>query len=350
MLFGYPIEATHENWFHECLVEILNTIHANPKVQPRWPDIIPPACQDKLKSRTSVHNRLIAYQKSIENLSSIELQQISDALIQQNNISGLLSGTCSCDTLENLPQNIHQSVKELFDTCFKLLTDLGIRDIQYKIIYDSTLHICPFCGCESFDAPGAPREALDHYLAESIYTFAAINLQNLVPMGHKCNSKYKLAKNVLFAEDGSRRTSFFPYNNGSSVQISLEKSEPFEGISGLYPLPAWNIEFSPIRDEVETWNSVFNIADRYKRDILDADFMSWLREFAAWCKSNIRNLVSEQELIDALDRYAVYMQEMGFRDRAFLKAAVFRMLHHHCMNGHERLMTLLAGVVNGGMA
>ena len=29
MLFGYPIAATAENWLHECLVEMVQTIHAN---------------------------------------------------------------------------------------------------------------------------------------------------------------------------------------------------------------------------------------------------------------------------------------------------------------------------------
>ena len=28
MLFGYPIAATAENWLHECLVEMVQTIHA----------------------------------------------------------------------------------------------------------------------------------------------------------------------------------------------------------------------------------------------------------------------------------------------------------------------------------
>ena len=29
MLFGYPIEATSENWLHECLEQILIFIHNN---------------------------------------------------------------------------------------------------------------------------------------------------------------------------------------------------------------------------------------------------------------------------------------------------------------------------------
>ncbi|MCK7494405.1 MAG: hypothetical protein MZW92_26920 [Comamonadaceae bacterium] len=61
-----------------------------------------------------------------------------------------------------------------------LLTKIGIRDRRYQAIYKSAMyHMCPFCGCEYFDAPGAPREDLDHYLAKSRYPFAAVNLEIL---------------------------------------------------------------------------------------------------------------------------------------------------------------------------
>jgi hypothetical protein len=46
VLFGYPIAATAENWLHECLVEMVQTIHANHdgrQVALAWPDIIPAA-------------------------------------------------------------------------------------------------------------------------------------------------------------------------------------------------------------------------------------------------------------------------------------------------------------------
>lgn len=46
MLFGYPIEATEENWFHDCILEIISTINTNTRQHtqvPPWPDIIPEA-------------------------------------------------------------------------------------------------------------------------------------------------------------------------------------------------------------------------------------------------------------------------------------------------------------------
>jgi hypothetical protein len=227
---------------------------------------------------------------------------------------------------------------------------LGVRDRQYEIIYNKTYHVCPFCGCENFDAPTGPREDLDHYLAESKYPFAATNLRNLVPMGHKCNSKYKLAQDILYNDDGTRRKSYYPYDD-IRVQISLETSEPFAGSYKVYPLPLWHIDFEPDAEEVLTWDTVFHIRTRYKRDFLDEYFLSWLKDFGAWCRSaQSVPISSDQELIDAIERYADLLNSAYMRELAFLKAAVFRMLHHHCRQGHERLITLIQGVIIGGMA
>lgn len=353
MLFGYPVEATAENWFHDCLVATLQTIHdslQNGQVPPTWPQMIPDFYRETLKTRSGLRDRLLTYQTALAALNNDELGQINTALIEQNEIESLLSATCNCEAINDLPQSVRQPLKDLFEFSFSLLTDLGVRDQQYGVIYQSTqYHVCPFCGCEFFDAPGAPREALDHYLAESKYPFAAVNLRNLVPMGNKCNSKYKLAQDILYTDDGARRKSFYPYSE-SNIKLSLERSEPFEGEQGLFPLPYWRIDFEPETEEVTTWNTVFHIQERYQRDILDREFMSWLREFSSWCKSANVMPNSEQEIVNALTRYCEHMETMQMRDRAFLKAAVFRMLLHHYGQGHQRLITLVNGVVVGGMA
>ena len=215
MLFGYPLEATQENWLHETLVEILGVIHSNlqnGQNPPDWPDIIPAPYRDNLIRRRGLRDRLNSYRVAVSRLDNVGLTQVINALERQNEIRDLLAGVQNCEPLEDLPETVREPIKELFAYTFTLLSDLGIRDRHYHLIYDSTpYHICPFCGCEYFDAPGAPREALDHYLAESKYPFAGTNLCNLVPMGNKCNSKYKLAQDILYNDDGERRRSFYTY-------------------------------------------------------------------------------------------------------------------------------------------
>src|SRR5262249_39806605 len=154
---------------------------------------------------------------------------------------------------------------DLFSFAFTLLSDFGVRDTMYEHIYDAIPEkVCPFCGCETFDSPRGPREALDHYLAKSIYPCAAANLQNLVPMGTKCNSRYKLSKDIIRTAAGRRRA-FFPYGTDVAT-ISLLDSIPFAGASG--DAPEWRVTFSPAVQEVETWNQVFGIETRFSRDEL----------------------------------------------------------------------------------
>jgi len=352
MLFGYPISATAANWLHECLCEILRSIHASiqaAKTPPPWPEIIPDRYRNRLQKRTGLKDRLKTYQIAVEQLTTAEQERILQALHDQNEIALLLSCQRNCEAITDLPTLIREPVKELFEFAFKLLTDLEIRDKHYKVIYDAVpSHTCPFCGCENFDAPRVPREALDHYLAESKYPFAASNLRNLVPMGNKCNSRYKLAKDILTREDGTRRKSFDPYNC-TGIRPSLENSEPFAGtVTTTGQVPRWQIEFEQNTEEVLTWDEVFHIRERYEKDVLDPKFKSWLDDFKHWCKS--ANIVpnSDQELVDGIDRYATLYEEMGISDRAFLKAAVFRMLHAHCKKGDQRLISFIRTVIGLG--
>jgi len=361
MLFGYPIEATTENWLHECLEQILKFIHSNLAsgcTSTDWVAAISEPYQARLRTRLSVTSKpnpkklslgdkINNYQKSLVALTELERLQILKAFSDQNNIAVLLSGDSTCETIADLPEVIHEPVKTLFESAFSLLTDLEIRDKHYKLIYDaSKYHVCPFCGCECFDAPGAKREALDHYLPEKKYPFAAANLRNLVPMGNKCNSRYKLAQDILVREDGTRRKSFDPYNL-QKITICLENSQPFSGTIGKTgePLPKWIIDFSVDTDEVTTWDEVFKIRERYERDVLDEGFNSYLREFGNYCRSWDSIPTSKEELLDAISRYASFQENNGFKDQAFLKAAVFRMLYVRCQNGDQRLINFIRDVV-----
>jgi len=315
VLYGYPIAATAENWLHKCLCEILRSIHNSlqaGKTLQSWPGIIPVAYRQKLKKRTGLRDRLKEYWKAVSSLTSTNRREVLRALYDENRIALLLACKHDCTTIDDLPAQIQQPISDLFHFAFTLLTDLGVRDQHYRAIYGAeSYHVCPFCGCEYFDAPGAPREALDHYLAESKYPFAAANLQNLVPMGNKCNSRYKLAQDILKREDGTRRKSFYPYSH-KGIKISLNNSQPFAGTDGK--MPQWCIEFDQEIEETVTWDVVFHIRERYQRDILDPFFESWLRDFSSWCRSAHVKIIPDREIIDAIARYAGYLETMGFRD------------------------------------
>lgn len=347
MLFRYPAGPAEENWLHHCLAAVMQEIHrilSEAQPFPEWPDIIPEAYRSELRSRRGLRDRIQTFYDAISALTQDDRNRIYEAFLNQNQIPQLLACGCECADIEELPEAARKPIGNLFSFGFQLLADLGVRDKVYSHIYSSIPdHLCPFCGLEYFDAPGGPREALDHYLSEVQYPFAAANLRNLVPMGHKCNSKYKLAKDILRQEDGTRRRSFDPYGTAAGVQVGLSRSRPFEGKDGR--IPAWQIDFDPAGEETTTWDEVFRIRERYERDILDEEFISWLRNFSAWCKSAQIQTGGAAAVLDALERYADFQLACGLADRSFLKAEMFRMLWQHCRGGNERLIEFINDLI-----
>ena len=229
----------------------------------------------------------------------------------------------------------------LFTFAFDLLTDYEVRQRQYAALCKSIpARICPFCGCEALDAPGAPQEDLDHYIPRAKYPFAAANLRNLAPMGGRCNTAYKHTQDPLRRADGQRRTACDPYAT-AGVTVSLSNSVVDEVTAG--PIVAeWTIEFDPVSEAVETWDEVFHIRERWTRDVLDEQtFRQWLADFRNYCLTAGLQFFGDDDVLDAVRRYEQCLSGSGFRDRAFIKAAVFRFLLHRCAIGCQRLLPIL---------
>lgn len=346
MLYGYPLAATAENWLHECLYQILQAVHQIVDAGgtlPSWPSLIPADCQQRLESRAGLRDRIVAYAQVYTMLGQTQRLLIKNTMENQRNIRELLSCARDCATLGQLPPDAQEPLKDIFSFAFGLLSDFEVRDRHYKAIYDnSSSHMCPFCGCEYLDAPGLPREDLDHYLAKSIYPFAAANLRNLAPMCTKCNQRFKLSQDILRDSGGVRRKSFDPYD-APGLTVSLDNSVPFAGADGN--CPAWQIEFDPSIEETTTWEQVFSIRARYEENVLDKAYSGWLGDFARWCKSARISDTSDQAVTDAMERYRDYVEFSGFKDRAFLKAATFRMLLRHCRSGNRRVLNQMRDLV-----
>jgi hypothetical protein len=346
VLFGYPISATQNNWLHDCLCDAVRAIHAAVdagKRYPKWPKILGAVYHPILSSRTGLRDRLKAYDRAVRRLDKPDQDVVLQALEAENRISDLVAGLQDCATIDALPDVVREPIEDLFGFAFGLLTDLTVRDQHYAAIYAAAPeHVCPFCGTEHFDAPGAAREALDHYLTRSRYPFAAANLRNLVPMGHKCNSSYKLASDLLRRADGSRRMAFDPYNH-TKISVFLDDSDPFNGTTEY--IPRWAFRFEPETPAVPTWDEVFSVCERYRRDHLDPSFRGWLDLFARVARREGVHPYSDAALVTALRRLEDDFQYSGLQDRAFLKAAVFRMLRRQCEAGHRRLLDMLRNLV-----
>lgn len=351
MLFRYPENATSNNWIHECLCETVQGIHnAVDDGIPMsvFPENLPEPYRDQLSGRTALRGHLREYNQAIRRLTKPERDQVLDALEGQNRIPGLLAGTEVCADLANLPSPVHLPISELFGYGFRLLTELGVRDEFYACIYGSLEdRVCPFCGTEILAAPGGPREDLDHYLPRSIYPFASANLRNLVPMGTRCNSRYKLSINLLFHSDGTRRRAIDPFaSQVVPLELSLDQSQPFSEPDAR--VPRWAVRFTPESEEVATWESVFSCRERYERDHLDPEYSGWLRSFAHAAHRSGKSAQSDEGVIERLAWWEGIQRYNGLKDRSFLRAATFRMLRLHCEAGNRRLLDLLLDLLNPG--
>lgn len=331
MLFTYDVQANADNWIHDTIITIINTafieIDANRNYAP-WPDMLPKARRDQLAKRISLRNRIHVFLDSYRNLNIHQRQLVKTALDDQNDLQALFGNTKRCLTANQLPEAIQKPVLDLFTTAFKLLTPLKLRDQHYKNIHREMVDkVCPFCGCEPLDPPGLARHDLDHYLARTIYPFAAVNLNNLAPMGDRCNKSYKKRQDMLTSLAGVARKCQDPFL-GPTATVSLNRSIPFKRKKGI--LPSWNIDLEEDNEEVRTWETVFSIKRRWSKAVLDEEYQGWLSEFGRWSKGAWIPANVKSSIPALLELYIEASVPEKFSDRSFLKRAVFSMLHFRC--------------------
>lgn len=352
MLISYPLDATLENWLHDSILEMLTVIHTKIDTGdpvPAWIDLVPatlpPKIRQQITGRHGLKKRVGDYQKAVESLTNAERALIAQVMLQQNDIIGLTSGAAPITSLNPTFPDVNKAVSDLFIFAYETLSELGVRDRQYKLIFETlTIKICPFCNIERIMSPQESRQDQDHYLAKSIYPFAAANMRNLVPMCRCCNRDYKHDIDVLMSFEKTRRRAFDPYL-APGVSISLDRSLPFQGIDSM---PAWWVDFIPATEESETWDQVFSIRTRYSRDVLNHGFHRWIRSFVTRCRSkNFPKTLSDQEVYDVLLSHyeAVVIENPVGVD--FLKPKVFEMLLSHYSAGDARVIQFIRDAVVG---
>jgi hypothetical protein len=186
---------------------------------------------------------------------------------------------------------------------------------------------CPYCGYS--DIRGAnytTRDAYDHFLPKGTYPFNSVNFRNLAPMCPQCNSSYKLAKeptkhiDPLNKANRARRKAFYSYaeaHPGITIKVTLKTKDVAnlqkDDIDLTFEAPGHE-------EEIEAWNDVFGIDERYKAKLCaENDGTAWLQSIVEE-GDNIdvsRDTLLEYELRKAQKRP---YSESGFLKSAFLTA------------------------------
>lgn len=341
MLFTYSPQSLNQNWLNMTIIQILAEgmraiIEGGEPLS--WPESIPAARRSELRGRTGIRARLQKFWEAYDSLDIAIQEELREALSQQTLLPNVLFDDSNCSSIENFPENIRLAAIDLFRFLFEeQLTSLKIdkvslRDMHYSAIYaDVPSRICPFCGLGHFRAPGAPRHALDHYMPITKYPFVGADFRNLPPMCSECNSDFKKNIDILRDEQGQRLHCVDPYD-GPVYTISLAASAPFSGEvkEGIH-LPRWDIQFlGPLQERAENWDRIFKLRDRYKRDVLNAEFRSWLEHFAFWYAGGNHGALSGDSISASIPEYIQTVIQGGLADKAFLKAETFRMLYSEC--------------------
>lgn len=342
MLFTYPPNALAENWLNSAMVSILNEGMNNILSGQRmvsWPRNIPLEYREILRNRRGIRDRLTVFWREYANLERQHQEALLVAMREQTSLPEVFSNDTVCTKIDAFPDTIRTVIDDLFRFLFEkqlnsiVVGEKCLRDLHYESIYFNIPNqVCPFCGLGHLRAPGAPRHALDHYMPISKYPFAGADLRNLPPMCSECNSDFKKDTDILIDEHESRVHCIDPYN-GPVFNISLAESIPFAGrIVRAIRLPQWDIGFvGDSQDYAENWDRVFKIRERYERDVLNANFRSWLEHFAVWY-SNPRTRNAYDDIIDSFSEYIDSVIQDGFTDKSFLKVEVFNLIRRECVH------------------
>lgn len=224
--------------------------------------------------------------------NTYELKKIKRWYYANNHIEKLCHGNLKPIMYKDL-KVFNKALAEELSKLYSKLYDqkiIGLKDVKDNIGSSIETHytdfmtinnkeICPFCGLHTMKGiRHTKREAYDHYLPKGKYPFNSINFKNLAPMCHECNSSYKLENNPIFDKSNNRRKTFYPYMNMDSdikieVVLSAINSSQITKHNITINLLSKNI------DEVNTWDKLFGIKERYKAVCLGtSDGKEWLTQ------------------------------------------------------------------------
>ncbi len=252
-----------------------------------------PAWANRVFTPTSLKSKFQAvYDKYKAITPKASRGKIVDAFTHSNQIENLCTnqaGTIIIE-LEDLPESIRTELDALFlylfnsainYRAFEIHVSHTLKDAIDSFIRNNGLEVCPFCGLEGFlNIEGQSRLALDHWLCKDLFPMAAVNFNNLFPIGHDCNGRAtKGSKNILIdsPETMNRVNAYYPYLNHGGIQSSFQfLNEP--SINGISDAD-WNYSITPVnredQDIFDSWTSIMNISKRYLDYFRKNIFFMW---------------------------------------------------------------------------
>ncbi|WP_289029163.1 hypothetical protein [uncultured Algoriphagus sp.] len=282
---------------------------------------------------------------------AIEDEASRTRIIQAFTHSNQVEGLCKCEeAIEVIELNdLDESIRGDLDTLFLFLYDTALNYHKFEAFIGTTvadslkrfvykknkLQVCPFCGLEAFlMIDGQSRLALDHWLCKDLFPAVAVNFDNLIPIGDKCNGRpAKGDTNILI--DGkttrNRNVAYYPYqeHHGINTSFSYVNEPSIDGITD----EDWQFDFQPTetseRGMFKSWSTVFNIKKRYLSFYREHVFDLWEEDYKEWVEDDhdINHANSIEELKANLRTYRA-----GFQIKKRIGAVLYRPFLDYLIN------------------
>lgn len=189
-------------------------------------------------------------------------------------------------------------------------------------------NVCCFCGGSELvqyragvDIEKQWRAANDHLLAKDTYPIFSVHPDNLIPTCETCNSKAKLAKDLLVkklnGQPDQRRLCVYPLTESvcGDVEIIVEHGE-----MGLEVKASFNVVDPDRLEKVTTWDNVYRIKERVEGRFAD---------LAAFVDSDCPAEDLDQLREQLRKKSAAYLNSARLEGWNFWKSRLYEWLRNH---------------------
>lgn len=240
--------------------------------------------------------------KLFRKLDQNEKNIFRQIFINNNEIEKLCNGTNTPIYINTFNPVIRKAIVDFFSELYvKFLGWKYIKDNygSKKVYYDNLVSKknkfieCPCCGYGDIKTRYSKGHSpYDHYLPQKYYPLSSINFENLVPLCHICNSDYKGEKDII----KNKANVVFPFSN---IHSKIELIINFDG-SKIHQLitfddddnfekKIFDINFNIKSNEIESWDRVFDIKDRYQGKIAD-NRVGWFKDVKTKYNKDIKRI------------------------------------------------------------
>lgn len=270
-------------------------------------DLFSPFLSDAIWANTDTREKFQVLWMGIDVLPYGQKQDIADNFTNAQSLEQYYQDkNVPLPSIPNAVKNAFEDVsKHLFNRTSKLhdIEQCCGETIQghFNTFRQVNQNVCCMCGTDILAPYRADvnddaqwRGPYDHLLSKDKYPLFAVHPDNLIPICDKCNSKAKLAKDLLVNKNNSRRLCFYPFLESSHNHVNIYIQQMDMNLSVRIVMHS---DQPCIQEKLDTWDDVYRIKERVEGEFLkyiyliDTDCRADdLNDFRARINSNVANL------------------------------------------------------------